>query len=60
MQTTQLMTSLCILGMFKIADFVAYDTEQEMTETVLPMRKLQLIAWSLHFCAAYVDYGTSY
>ena len=50
------MTSLFIMSIwvYKISDFVAYRYEKSLKRTAVYMRKLQLNALSLHFCAEYV------
>ena len=51
MQITRLMTSLFIMSIFKIADFVAYDNKKK---NVLYVCKLRLITWCLDVCVEYI------
>ena len=46
---------MCIMTINEITDFVAYNNKKLLELHQLYKRKIPLFAWSLHFCAEYVD-----
>ena len=47
------MTSLCLMSIFEIASFIAYDNEKQLKLCCTCVNRLT--AWCLHFCTEFID-----